>query len=142
MDRNRARAFINSCPVPTHRNGTSKLLLRTSKARRFRAIADEANRRDLYRVAILWFEEVSHRAKERGLCGQPEKSTGAYEGNGASGHSSWAKYLLQESRAQSISIPTKRSEHYGAIEGMEHRHHFHPFAKRICVPCSYHGLVQ
>ena len=142
MDRNRTQAFVSSLSVSAHRVGSSKLLLRSSKARRSRTAANEEDRRDLHGLSVLWLEENSHRAEKGWLYGQPEKSTRAYEGNGVSRHSSWTKHFSQEYRAQGVPIPAKRPKDSRATEGMEHRHHLHPIAEWIRVSSGHHGLVQ
>lgn len=142
MDRDRTRASISSLPVPSHRDGQSKLLLRACAGRRVRVIAHEESRRDLHSMAFLRLKKDSNRVAERRAYSQQEAGAGAYEENGVSRHPSWAQYFSQEPRAQGVSLSTEGSNDYGAVKSMEHRHHLHQVAEWIRVSGGHHRLVQ
>jgi hypothetical protein len=142
MDRKRTHVFVNSRPMPTYWDTPSNLLLCTSEAWRVRSTANEENRQDIHHMAFLWLEENSHKAAQGGSRGQPDKSTGAHEDNGMSRHSARSKHFPKKSRTQNIPIPAKRTGHYGASKGTEHRYYLHPFVGGIRESCGHYGLVQ
>ena len=142
MDRRQSHKSVYSSPVPTSGDASSKLLLRACEAERVRFTLDEAYRRDLYPVALLWLKENSVGAESRRLQGKSEKDSGTYENHGASRNAAWPKHLKRPSRPQEIPLFIKGLRNNGPFEGMEHGHYLYTLTHWFCLSCSGNRLVQ
>ena len=104
--------------------------------------SDEAYRRAVYEVAILWFAAHHSAPQPRG----PQRESQAHPApdgrNGYPGDLRETSNNKSDPGGQEVPIPATRSANRAAEPGVVQRHHLHPFNSRLCIPGGHHGLVQ
>jgi len=124
------------------RTFTLKLLLRRRSCKKLRSSSNEAYRRDLHRASLLWLSKNYRGVAKGGVSSESETHS---EGHAIS-RTCWTTarpaHIKAAPRAQGLSVPVKREKDYPAVRGLEHRYHLYSTAKRVCISCRSHGLVQ
>jgi hypothetical protein len=141
FSRHKKSQFLDHPRVPVVRNSTTQFLLHFFVEARERFGTDEADRRDLHQVSLLWLEKNQATLLREEACTFETRQ----KGNGANGHScdcSIPEYIESKQGSPEISIFAQRYGNCTDQQSMEHGHNIHSATKRFCLSYSSTRLVQ
>lgn len=142
MDRKRSSRSFDQGAMCTHRIAQSQLLLSSCSGRCDQSRAHETHRRDLYRTTLQWLQGDRSEIAQGRIPGQPQTNPRTHAKAWIGWDSARAKHIQEPSRTSQIPLSFAWPFDSATFGRVEYGHHVYPPARRLCLPCSSHRLVQ
>lgn len=128
--------------VPLIRATKKQFLLFSKRGIGTQSYPYESNRRDSYKVAVLWLETCCRCTEERGIRDKSKEGSTPFASHGALGYHTIPKYLEKLFNAQKVPLSAQGLANRAATAGCQLRYHIHSLARWLCLSCGSHRLVQ
>lgn len=104
--------------------------------------AYESNRRDSYKVALLWMEACCRCTEERRIRDKSKEGSTPFTSHGALGYHTIPKHLEKLLSAQKVPLSAQGPANRAATAGCQLRYHIHTLARWFRLSCGSHRLVH
>ena len=142
MDRHRTPCFTGCSTVRSHRAPSLHILLCSKTLASARSDLTAARRQALHRETLARLQNDCCKTEKDGAPDQSKASARAHGRAWIGWVSTRSQYLQATSGTPEVSLPLKRPGNHAADASLEHRHHVHPVARRLCLPHSSDRLAQ
>ena len=142
MDSTPPSRIIRAEPVRAAGPGAGQLLLPSGAGVGGEPGLSALAGRGIYPASVLWGAQNDGLAAVAGPCGGAQTGAATAAGHGFDGGVSQAPLEPQPLGPPAVSLFVEGVGHRAAQPSLEHRHHLHSAARRVCVSDGGHRLVQ
>src|ERR1035437_7777448 len=142
MDPTQTSTLVSAPPMRPAGPGCGQLLLPTGPGVGGEPLLPAIVGRGIYPPSLLWRAQNDGLAAHAAPCGGSQAGAAPAAGHGFDGRLSQAPFELQPIGPQAISLFAEELGHRATQSSLEHRHHLHSAAGRVCLSGGGHRLVQ